>query len=369
MKRILSVDDSRTSRMIVADVVKKLGFEVVDAVDGVDGLNQLTSDQFDLVILDINMPNLNGTEMLEGMRMQSDKTPVVISTCEVKDATMAFLKKMGIDDLLLKPYKAEDLRAMILRVLKVPDPNQAAAEITAAMAKPAEIMVLSDMEVIHQKLRELIPHELEIDGCRKATDCVLACRKRNYRVIFFDSGITESNLTALWDQLRTVHPRAVYVGMAMHNDGDMEAELRRMGFDEILLRPFEGGRVRTLVDQGCGHFKQTVVVDKNVFRIVPLMVARKRFDEYYDFVKHRCGDLLRQTAEACDSLVILDLSLLSDLDAPWVARLMGEVRQLGQDLEVELWAVAPRSVVSAVPCQALRCFASLQEARSAESAR
>ncbi|HEX7598321.1 MAG TPA: hypothetical protein VF518_08905, partial [Polyangia bacterium] len=120
---------------------------------------------------------------------------------------------------------------------------------------------------------------------------------------------------------------------------------------------------------GCGHFKQTIVVEKNAIRITPLLVARKRFDEYYEFIKRGCSDLLRQTAEGCESLVILDLSQLSDLDTTWVARLVGEVRQLGRDLEVELWAVGPRAVITTVPGQALRCFASLQEARAAESAR
>ena len=369
MKRILCVDDSRTSRMIVADVVKKLGFEMLEAVDGVDGINQVTTDQFDLVILDINMPNLNGVEMLEGMRMQSDRTPVLITTAEVKEPTVVLLKKLGIDDLLLKPFKAEELRVKILKSLNLPSNDPSTEETAPAAVKPAEILILSDMQVIHQKLRELIPHELPIDACYKATDCVLACRKHHYRLVFFDSGITESNLMALWEQLRNVLPHAVFVGMAMHNDSDMEAELRRMNFDEILLRPFEASRVRTLVDQGCALFAESVVVESNAIRLAPLLVARKRFDEFYDFVKRRIGELIRLNAEACESLVIIDLSLLSDLDATWVARLLTEVGQAARSMEMELWIVGTGQVVSGAPSRTHRCLASLQAARAAEAAR
>jgi DNA-binding response OmpR family regulator len=356
----------------VADVLKGLGVACVEAVDGVDGLNHLACDHFDLVILDINMPNLDGAEMLEGMRMQSDNTPVLIVTGEVKPTTVTLLKKMGIEDLLFKPFQAKDLRAKICKTLKLePEGSgEAAAGQPAVLAKPADMVVLSDMELVQQKLRDLIPSGLGLDICRKGTDCMLACRKQPYRMIFFDSGLSEINLKAIFEQLRSLRPRAAFVGIALHDQDGAETELQSMGCDAVITRASDLNLVRTLVDQGCAMFEHTTVTQGNVIRVDPLLLPRKRFDEYYAHVKARMSDLVRATAEACENLVIIDMSQLADLDAPWVGRIMGEVKQVGTSMEVEVWAVGNRHVLGEIPrCAAIRTFPTLGEAKQAAQER
>jgi DNA-binding response OmpR family regulator len=364
-RRVLSVDDSSASRRIVADVLKGLGVECVEAVDGVDGLNHLASDHFDLVILDINMPNLDGAEMLEGMRMQSDNTPVLIVTGEVKPTAVTFLKKMGIEDLLFKPFQAKDLAAKVRKALNLEaeDPGEGGA-VAQAPAKPADMVLLSDKELVQQKLRELIPAVHGVDMVHKGTDCMLACRKQPYRMVFFDSGLSETNLKGLFEQLRALRPRAVFVGIALHDQEGAEAELQRMGCDEVITRASDLNLVRTLVDQGCAIFEHTTVTENNVIRIEPLRVPRKRFDEYYAHVKARISDLVRSTAEACESLAIIDMSHLAELDATWVARMLGEAKNVGASMEVELWVVGKPKVLSEIPraCNCLRTFETLEEA-------
>jgi two-component system, chemotaxis family, chemotaxis protein CheY len=372
-KRVLCVDDSSASRRIVADVLKDLGVASVEAVDGVDGLNHLAGDHFDLVILDINMPNLDGAEMLEGMRMQSDNTPALVVTGEVKPNTVAFLKKMGIEDLLFKPFQAKDLKAKVCKALKLdteaPGDSEAAGQ-AAAQAKPADMVVLSDKDLVQQKLRELIPPGHELDICRKGTDCMLACRKRPYRMIFFDSGLSETNLTALFEQLRALRPRAAFVGIALHDQEGIEAELQRMGCDAVITHASDLSLVRTLVDQGCAIFEHTTATQGNVIHIEPLLLPRKRFDEYYAHFKARISDLVRANAEACETLGIIDMSHLSELDATWVARMLGEAKQVGASMEVELWAVGSDQVLSQIPrCAAIRTFRTLDEALKAAQGR
>ncbi len=362
-KRVLCVDDSSASRKIVADVLKNMGVGCVEAADGVEGLSQLESDHFDLVVLDLNMPNLDGAEMLEGMRMQSDNTPVLIVTGEVKPTTVAFLKRMGIEDLLFKPFQAKDLKSKVAKALKLEGEAEAEA---VPVAKPADMVLLSDQALVQQKLRELIPAGHGLDMCRKGTDCMLACRKQPYRMVFFDSGLSETNLKALFEQLRSLRPRAVFVGIALHDQEGVEAELERMGCDAVITRASDLDLVRTLVDQGCAIFEHTTVTEGNLIRIEPLRVPRKRFDEYYAHVKARISDLVRNTAGACDTLAIIDMSPLAELDASWVARMLGEAKNVGASMEVELWVVGTAQVLSAMPSgSALRTFPTLEEALTA----
>jgi hypothetical protein len=171
--------------------------------------------------------------------------------------------------------------------------------------------------------------------------------------------------------LRALRPRAVFAGIALHDQEGAEVELRRMGFDEVISRTSDLNLVRTLVDQGCAIFEHTTSTEGNVIHIQPLLVPRKRFDEYYAHVKARISDLVRATAEACETLVIVDMSALAEADAPWVARMLGEARQVGATMEIELWAAGNAKVFSEVPrvCAGLPTFPTLAEALKAVAGR
>ena len=114
------VDDSRPIRMIVSKAMVEMGFGVGEAEDGNDGLKKLQEGVYDLVVLDVTMPNLDGPGMLAKMREAGDKTPVLMLTSESKTSIVAALMKLGIQDYVLKPFKGDELRAKVLKALKLP---------------------------------------------------------------------------------------------------------------------------------------------------------------------------------------------------------------------------------------------------------
>ena len=187
MPRILTVDDSRAIRMIVGKQLQPLGFEIGEAEDGNDGLSKMQGAHYDLVILDVTMPNLDGTGMLAKLRESGNKTPVLMLTSEAKTAIVTALMKLGISDYVLKPFKGEELKMKVLKALKLPAdyaPPAAApaagatpgAAPTAAAAAPAaaRALVIDDMENVHKKIRSLIPPALTLDTSLNATEG-LAC--------------------------------------------------------------------------------------------------------------------------------------------------------------------------------------------------
>jgi len=132
MPRILTVDDSRPIRMIVSKALIEMGFEVGEAEDGNDGLKKLKEGAYDLVVLDVTMPNLDGPGMLAKMREGGDKTPVLMLTSESKTSIVAALMKLGIQDFVLKPFKGDELKAKVLKALKLSAPPRAQAKVSAA---------------------------------------------------------------------------------------------------------------------------------------------------------------------------------------------------------------------------------------------
>jgi len=118
MAVILTVDDSRAVRSIVGKQVKGLGFDVVEAQDGAEGLERLLASHVDLVLLDVNMPNMDGPAMLKKMRERGDQTPVIMLTSESERSIVMNAMVLGISDYILKPFKPEELRDKLLSVLQ-----------------------------------------------------------------------------------------------------------------------------------------------------------------------------------------------------------------------------------------------------------
>jgi DNA-binding response OmpR family regulator len=110
MPRVLTVDDSRAIRFAITKRIKELGFEVEEAANGAEGLAKLQSGAvFDLVILDVTMPVMNGPDMLRQMRAAGNKTRVLMLTSEGSEGTREDVKTLGVEAYLLKPFALEDL--------------------------------------------------------------------------------------------------------------------------------------------------------------------------------------------------------------------------------------------------------------------
>jgi two-component system, chemotaxis family, chemotaxis protein CheY len=118
-KRILTADDSASVRQMVAFTLKGAGYEVVEAVDGKDALSKLNGNPVHMVITDLNMPNLDGIELVKGIRAsQAYKfIPVILLTTESQESKKLEGKKAGATGWITKPFKPEQLIAVVKKVL------------------------------------------------------------------------------------------------------------------------------------------------------------------------------------------------------------------------------------------------------------
>jgi DNA-binding NtrC family response regulator len=114
---ILVVDDEDALRTVLGGELASEGYEVRTAADGDEAISELDKSPFDLVLLDIKMPRLNGFEVLKFIKEKHEKTKVVMLTgfADLKNAIES--KKLGADDFVSKPYDLVDLLTTIERVL------------------------------------------------------------------------------------------------------------------------------------------------------------------------------------------------------------------------------------------------------------
>ena len=112
--KFLVVDDFSTMRRIVRNLLKELGYTNVDeAEDGVQALQKLRSDQFDFVVSDWNMPNMDGLQMLQSIRGDANpvisKMPVLMVTAEAKKENIVAAAQAGANGYVVKPFTAATL--------------------------------------------------------------------------------------------------------------------------------------------------------------------------------------------------------------------------------------------------------------------
>jgi two-component system chemotaxis response regulator CheY len=113
----LIVDDSETIRQRVAGALEQAGFVVAMARDGIEGLEQVEKTKPGMVILDVNMPRLNGLEMLEQLDVKSSNLPVLLLTTEVQPSLIARAKKAGAKGWMVKPVNIEQLLETVRKII------------------------------------------------------------------------------------------------------------------------------------------------------------------------------------------------------------------------------------------------------------
>ena len=118
-KRILFVEDSPTMRRIIENSLKKLGVkEITDAENGVDALEKIQKQDFDMILTDWNMPEMNGKELVEHVRkIDKYKTiPILMITTRGMQEDVVTAIKTGVNGYIVKPFTPEILKKKMVEI-------------------------------------------------------------------------------------------------------------------------------------------------------------------------------------------------------------------------------------------------------------
>jgi two-component system chemotaxis response regulator CheY len=120
MKRILTVDDSPSVRQMVSFTLRKAGYEVGEAVDGKDALAKIGQERFDMVITDLNMPNVDGIQLITQVRKLAGCSfvPILMLTTESQAEKKDAGRKAGATGWIVKPFNADQLIAVVQKLVK-----------------------------------------------------------------------------------------------------------------------------------------------------------------------------------------------------------------------------------------------------------
>jgi len=132
-KRLLLVEDEESLRKIIQLNLEMEDFEVVSVHDGVTALDKINSEHFDLLILDLMLPQLSGMDVLKNIRVKDQDIPVIIISAKDTSTDRIQGLKTGADDYLNKPFEIEEL---LLRIQKL-------------LERKSKDALKSDLDVVH----------------------------------------------------------------------------------------------------------------------------------------------------------------------------------------------------------------------------
>jgi two-component system, OmpR family, response regulator len=115
--RILLVDDEVAILTLLSYPLRKDGYEVVQASDGNDALSRFAESRFDLVVLDVMMPKLDGLEVCRRLRAQSS-VPIIMLTAKAEEIDKVLGLELGADDYICKPFSMREFRSRVKAALR-----------------------------------------------------------------------------------------------------------------------------------------------------------------------------------------------------------------------------------------------------------
>lgn len=116
-KRILIVDDEKNIRNVISEYAKFDGFETVEAEDGMEAVEICRKEDFDLIVMDIMMPRLDGYSAIKEIR-KTKQIPVIMLSARGEEYDKLFGFEIGVDDYVTKPFSPKELLARIRAVIK-----------------------------------------------------------------------------------------------------------------------------------------------------------------------------------------------------------------------------------------------------------
>jgi len=117
LRKILVVDDNQTIRCIIAQMLSRLGYDVISTDSGENGLELFLKNQFDLVITDLEMSGMDGINLAGHIKEKSPFTLVILMTGRDKEVTLAKIKDSSVDPSLFKPLYLNEIQEKIQNVL------------------------------------------------------------------------------------------------------------------------------------------------------------------------------------------------------------------------------------------------------------
>jgi two-component system, cell cycle response regulator len=347
--KILTVDDSKTVRIIVKKAFKSYDCEIIEAANGVEGLATAAKENPDVILLDVTMPVMDGVEMLT--KLKSDPAlkgiPVIMLTAEGGRDNVLKIAKIGVRDYMVKPFKEELLVEKVGRIIDLKPISESGQAKAKSIFDPATILVVEDKPAIVQQIQEGIKHTpWKIAGVTTTGEAIDHCSKTPPDLIVISLSLPDDAAFTLFRLLRT-NVKTKYTpifGLVVKTDLAVQQQAQQVGFSAIVIKFVEVYDPKTKIAKAMNldTSQRYFATDDNIFIMrLPENTTPASLLEVSNYLKAK-------TAEAVDSGIfraVIDLHELKRFDMT-IIKLLFTTMQVFRELALQYVLVGNAQIVT-----------------------
>ncbi len=241
--KILTVDDSKTVRIIVRKAFKTFDCDVLEAQNGVEGLAMAAKDTPDIILLDITMPVMDGVEMLT--KLKSDPNlkgiPVIMLTAEAGRENVMKIAKIGVRDYIVKPFKEEVLVDKVSRIVDL-RPAGDSAPAQKKIDDPIDVLIVEDKPAIIQQIKQGLEHtQWDINGVSSTGEAIDYCQNKVPDCLIVSLSLPSDAAITLYRIVRS-NAKTKYLpmfGMSVKTESEEQRRAQQAGFSTIITKPID----------------------------------------------------------------------------------------------------------------------------------
>jgi len=347
-KKILTVDDSKTVRIIVRKAFKAFDCDIFEAGNGVEGLAVAAKELPDLILLDITMPVMDGVETLT--KLKSDPhlkgIPVMMLTAEGGKDHVLKIAKIGVRDYIVKPFKEDTLIDKANRIIEL-KPLADGPGRARSILDPAEILVVDDKPAIVQQIREGLKHTpWKINGVSSQLDAAEFCSRQVPDLVIASLALPEDGAYAFLRVIRT-NLKTKYTPMfalVVKTETEAQHRAQEAGFNFVVTKPIDvadlESRMAKAMNLDMSGRYYTVDDDLLVLRL-PENCTQAGITEAAQHLQAK----LAETVDAGYNQAILDIGAIKALDVG-VIKLLMQAMEACRELAMHFALVANAQLIA-----------------------
>lgn len=331
--KILTIDDSKTIRLIVTKAFKAFDCMILEAANGVVGLAVASREKPDLILLDYTMPMMDGFEVLARLRSDPDlkATPVIMLTAEAGRETVIKIAKLSVRDYLIKPFKEELLVERVGRVVSL-KPKASEVERPRRFDDPIHILVVDDKPAITAQIRAgLAETPWRVSSAHQSGEALDACMKQGVDVVLVSLSLPKDGAYLLFQNLRGFAASAVMpvFGLCVKTAVTEQARAQLAGFAGVINKPIDPAELMSKVCRALGletsyrYFQQQ---ESALVLTMPKELSQTVVHEISSALPER----LAATVDAGGDKFVVDLSGLANASLPVIELVLAAIEACGK---------------------------------------
>lgn len=347
-KKILTVDDSKTVRIIVRKAFRAFDCDIVEAANGVEGLALAGKENPDLILLDVTMPVMDGVEMLTKLKAdpQLKGIPVMMLTAEGGRENVLKIAKIGVRDYIVKPFKEDLLVEKANRIVDLHPLSDRPTKVRSIL-DPAQILVVDDKPAIIQQIVEGLKHTpWKINGAGSHAEALTYLASEAPDLILISLSLPGDSAFALFRlvraNLKTKH--TPIFALAVKTETDQQHQAQQAGFSTVITKPIDISDLETRMAKAMNldtsqRYYSTegdILIMKLPENCTPGVLAE---------VSQYLGTKLAETVDAGHNKAIFDLQAIKTPHMG-VIKLLMQAMKSGRELAMQFALVANTQTIA-----------------------